>query len=180
MGALWILSCFNNSALAGTITFNDLTDDVTVTDTTGRITSSSCADETCFVDFSAPANAVSSSSSPAQPPNLAVNILESPGGVLSDILLFSFDLSGGSIEFVSDTDGGPILDPDAGPFIVETGTIQNAVSVTWTLADGSTVVDRLAFVSDSEGGTQGLPEPVSLFLFATGGLWLTAALRRRK
>jgi hypothetical protein len=169
-------------ARAGTVTFNDLsdstTDSITIADTTGRLTSSVCNtdEEHCFVTFSAPPNAVSFSSSLPTFPNQGVNIRESPAGRLSDVLLFSFDLSGGSLEFVSDTDGGPILDPIAGPFIDETGTSQTAVSVTWTLADGSTVVDSIAFVSDVEG--QVVPEPGTLALFCTGLAGLVGIRRK--
>jgi len=162
-------------ARAGTITFDDLSDSVTIADTTGRLTSSACNAD-CFVTFSAPLNAISFSSGLAQPPNFAVNILESPGNRLSDILLFNFDLSGGSLEFVSDVDGGPVLDPVAGRFIAETGTSQNAVSVTWTLADGSTVVDSVAFVSD--GAEQGVPEPGALALFCAGLAGLVGMRRK--
>jgi hypothetical protein len=51
------------------------------------------------------------------------------------------------IELVSDVEGF-VLDPVSGVFIVETGTIQNVASVTWTLRDSSTVVDSIGFISD--------------------------------
>ena len=77
------------------------------------------------------------------------------------VFLFAFAQSGGTIQFVSDVEGGPILDPVPGPFIDETGTVQDAAIVTWTLANGSTVVDTIAFVSD-------IPEPASAALLCIG------------
>jgi len=78
-----------------------------------------------------------------------------------NVFLFAFVQSGGTIQFVSDVEGGPILDPVPGPFIDETGTVQDAATVTWTLANGSTVVDTIAFVSD-------IPEPASAALLCIG------------
>ncbi len=160
-------------ANAGTITFNDLTDDLTVSDTTGRITSPSCstnfAFEECFVALSAPSNTVSFSGTPT-----SVNALESPGGRISDVLtFFDFIVSGGMIQFVSDVEGGAVLDPVGDVFVVETGTLQNLTSVTWTLSNGSSVVDTIGFISDVE-----VPEPHGLPLL--GIALLGAALLRRK
>jgi hypothetical protein len=122
--ALWLLHP-EAGARAGTITFNDLSDNVTVVDTTGRITSSACttttAVESCHVTFSAPLNTVSTSGSP-----ISLNVRESVLGPISDVLIFSFSSSGGTIDFVSDVEGGAVLDPVPGPFVVETGTVQDA------------------------------------------------------
>jgi hypothetical protein len=149
-------------AHAGTITFDDLSDDVTVVDTTGRITSSVCSTdftENCFVTFSAPLHTVSVAGSP-----IALNVRESPLGRISDVVLASVTSTAGMIQFVSDIEGGAVLDPVGGNFVDETGTIQDAGSVTWTLADGSTVVDTIAFISDVEA----VPEPGSFALLSIG------------
>jgi hypothetical protein len=153
--AVWFLHP-QTSARAGTITFDDVSDNVTVVDSTGRITSSVCANEQCFVSFSAPPNTVGVSGSLS-----ALNIREPGLGTISDVFLFAFVQSGGTIQFVSDVEGGPILDPVPGPFIDETGTVQDAATVTWTLANGSTVVDTIAFISD-------IPEPASAALLCIG------------
>jgi hypothetical protein len=171
--ALWLLHP-EAGARAGTITFNDLSDNVTVVDTTGRITSSACtttiAVESCHVTFSAPLNTASTSGSP-----ISLNVRESVLGSISDVLIFSFSSSGGTIDFVSDVEGGAVLDPVPGPFVVETGTVQDAGSVTWTLADGSTVVDTVAFISD----VSEIPEAASIALLGTSLLSLGLVRRRR-
>ena len=160
---------------AGTITFNDLSDVLTVADTTGRITSSVCttaiADESCSVTFSAPANTVAATGGPA-----GLNVREAAGGPLSDVLLFNFSSTSGTIEFVSDMEGGAVLDPVPGSFIVETGAVQDAASVTWTLADGSTVVDTIRFVSD----VLEIPEPASGALLGAGIILGLIGGRRRR
>ena len=152
------LLCPQTGVRAGSITFNDLSDDVTVVDTTGRITSSVCDNENCFVTFSAPPNTVNVSESPP-----VINIRESSGGRISDVLLVNSGQSAGMIEFVSDVEGF-VLDPVSGVFIVETGIIQNVASVTWTLRDGSTVVDSIGFISD----VSEVPEPRAIALLGIG------------
>jgi hypothetical protein len=159
------LLCPQTGGRAGSITFNDLSDDVTVVDTTGRITSSVCDTEHCFVTFSAPLNTVNVSGSP---PN--INIRESPGGRISDVLFVNSGPSAAMIEFVSDVEGF-VLDPVPGVFIVETGTIQNVASVTWTLRDGSTVVDSIGFISDVSEVSE-VPEPRGIALLGIGLLGL--------
>jgi PEP-CTERM motif len=162
------------AARAGMITFDDRSENVSVIDTTGRITSSVCtttiAAESCLVTFSAPPNTVSTSGSP-----ISLNVRESALGAISDVVIFSFTSSGGMIEFVSDVEGGAVLDPVPGPFIVETGTVQDAASVTWTLANGSMVVDTVAFISD----VSEIPEPAAVVLLGIGLLSLGLVCRKR-
>jgi hypothetical protein len=158
-------------ARAGTITFDDLSDAVTVTDTTGRVTSSVCNTlESCLVTFSAPANTIAAAGGPA-----GLNVRESPGGPISDVVLLSFNSSAGTIDFVSDVEG-LVLDPVSGPFIVESGAVQDAASVTWTLADGSTVVDTIRFASD----VSDIPEPGSVALLGIGVLLGMIGTRRHR
>jgi hypothetical protein len=68
-------------------------------------------------------------------------------GPISDVLAFSFGSSGRTIDFVSDVDGAPFWTQ----YQVESGTVFDASSVAWTLADGSTVVDTVAFISEIFG-----------------------------
>ena len=79
------------------------------------------------------------------------------------------------IEFVSDVEGGPVLDPVPGPFVVETGGVQDAGSVTWTLADGSKVFDTVAFISDASE----VPEPASVAVLGLGFLSLGLVCTKR-
>jgi PEP-CTERM motif len=162
------------AARAGMITFDDRSENVSVIDTTGSITSSVCtttiAAENCLVTFSAPLNTVSTSGSP-----ISLNVREPALGAISDVVIFSFTSSGGMIEFVSDVEGGAVLDPVPGPFIVETGTVQDAASVTWTLANGSMVVDTVAFISD----VSEIPEPAAVVLLGIGLLSLGLVCRKR-
>jgi hypothetical protein len=95
------------------------------------------------------------------------------GGGISDVLpFFNFTFSGGIIQFVSDVEGGAVLDPVPGTFVGETGTLQNVASVTWTLGNGSSVVDTIGFISD----VSEVPEPPGLPLLGIA-LAGTALLR---
>lgn len=150
--------CPQAGARAGSITFDDVSENVTVLDTTGRVTSSACSNEHCFTAFSAPLDTVNFSAGPT-----GINVRESAGGPISDVLILNYSLSGVMIEFVSDVDG-IILDPVPGVFVVETGTVQNVAGVTWTLGDGNTVVDTIGFISD----VSEVPEPRGIALLGIG------------
>jgi hypothetical protein len=76
----------------------------------------------------------------AEPLSLAANIFEPGGGGISDVFSAQGSAGGASIAqfFVSDTDGGPVLDPLPGAIsLVENGDIQTVGSA--ILKDGSTV-----------------------------------------
>jgi hypothetical protein len=76
----------------------------------------------------------------AAPLSLTANIFEPGGGSISDVFSAQGDAGGASIAafFVSDTDGGPVLDPLPGAIsLVENGDIQTVGSA--NLKDGSTV-----------------------------------------
>jgi hypothetical protein len=104
------------------------------------------------------------------PLSLAANIFEPGGGRISDVFSAQGSVGGSAITqfFVSDTDGGPVLDPLPGAIsLVENGGIQ-AVG-TANLMDGSTL--RFQFQSDVEA-----PEPSP---FATTLTLFVALLGRR-
>jgi hypothetical protein len=106
-----------------------------------------------------------------------LNVREPGGGPLSDVLVFfNFSSTSGTIQFVSDVEGGAVLDPVPGPFIDETGAVQDAASVTWTLADGSTVIDTIRFVAD----VSEIPEPASGALLGAGIILGVIGSKRRR
>ena len=165
-------------ARAGTITFDDLSDSLTVDSSIppSRIERQECTTsafaESCIFMYSAPAGTVSAAGG-----THFLNVLESPGGPISDVVSLTFFASGagagGTVDFTSDVEGGAVLDPVPGPFIVETGADPGAASVTWTLADGSTGVDTIQFASD----VSDIPEPASAVLLGAGLLCLGLSLR---
>ena len=87
------------------------------------------------------------------PLSLAANIFEPGGGRISDVFSAQGSTGGSAITefFVSDTEGGPVLDPLPGAMsLVENGNIQTVGTA--NLVDGSTLTFQ--FQSDAEG-----PEP---------------------
>jgi hypothetical protein len=159
---------------AGTITFFDLTDTVTVLDTTGRsnLPAICPAPEVCFGTLTAPNGAVAATIDVT-----GLNILEPPGspnaGLVSDVLFLSplpTQPPTIQVSFSSDTEG-LILDPIPGGRIFEDGTIQTASTITWLNANGSiNTINTIRFQSDLEA-----PEPSSFLmlptLFAALGIW---------
>jgi len=152
---------------AGTITFFDLTDTVTVLDTTGRsdLPVVCTPMEACFGTISAPNGAVA-----VTVDFTGMNIFEPLGfpgsGRISDVMFLSINQTTQPItvgvSFSSDTDG-LIMDPIPGGRMFEDGTIQTAGAITWLNADGSVnTIDTIRFQSDVEA-----PEPSSLLLFPT-------------
>jgi len=83
------------------------------------------------------------------------------------------------IEFVSDVDPF-ILDPVGGVFIIETGTIQNVASVTWTLvtAARSSIrpgLSRMFPRFPSLAGLRCSASVSSVFLWSESGPWQCTA-----
>ena len=112
----------------------------------------------------------------AAPLSLAANIFEPGGGRISDVFSAQGSAGGTSIAefFVSDIEGGPVLDPLPGALsLVENGSIQTVGSA--ALTDDSTVTFQ--FQSDIDA-----PEPsfflptVTLFLALVG--WQRWSMRK--
>ncbi len=163
------------ASTAGTITFFDLTDTVTVLDTTGRSNLPAvCAPmEVCFGTLTAP-----NGTAAATVDVTGLNILEPPGspnaGLVSDVLFVSLNQTTQpftiQVSFSSDTEG-LIMDPIPGGRIAEDGTIQTASTITWLNANGSiNTIDTIRFQSDLDAS-----EPSSILLlptlYAALGIW---------
>ena len=162
-------------AHAGIITFNDLTDTLSFTDTTGRLNAvaSGCLAESCSVVFAVPIDPVTgaapigSSATPSR-----VNIFESSSlTAVSDTLEVTsddpFSATFLTALFTSDLDlGGLTALPSPAASIVENGSFQDAFSITWFFAASSPVVDTIRFQSDVTETT--VPEPATLALLGLG------------
>ena len=160
--SLGLLSLLPIRAAADTILFNDLTDNLTVTDTTGgRVTSSACVlltdREQCTVSWVAPTGVVSADGGPVG----SFNIFDNPtSSYVSDEMRWDFGFTGGTATFWSDLDNGVGLTALATgtPPLFETGAVQNVGGVNWHLANGGTVTDTIQFASDPAE----VPEPATL------------------
>jgi hypothetical protein len=143
------------SVRAGTVTFNDLTDNVTAT----------------VAGFGSPSRATFNCPSTGE--SIAVGTRTFSGeGCIGTITApsgsSSFTLTGpcdpfltGCVTFIWASPGGPGTTRDSS---------QPAADITWT---GTTTVDHIKFISDP------VPEPASLVLVG-GGLLAIAAFRRRR
>ena len=165
--SLGLLSLLPIRAAADTILFNDLTDNLTVTDTSGRSTSRACVlltdREQCTVSWLAPTGVVSADGGPVG----SFNIFDNPtSSHVSDQMIWDFGFTvgtatwGGTATFWSDLDNGVGLTALATgtPPLFETGAVQNVGGVNWHLANGGTVTDTIQFASDPAE----VPEPATL------------------
>lgn len=158
----------SSGAVAGTITFFDLTDTVSVTlssDLTARGATAICAGEVCTVTILPP-------NGPAPVDwTSPIDILEPSSINISDRITVvpAFDATGRAtsvaIVFTSDSEV-PLPGPLGGNTIVETGLLQTATFFDWKSFDGTVVVEQdiIQFQSDVEG----VPEPATLVLLSLG------------
>ena len=109
------------------------------------------------------------------PTNLSFNIYNQ-AGVLSDTLVITSTVASSlTAQFVSDTEGVPLIPLVGGTTIIETGGIQTAATIPLTGSQAGTNF-VLKFQSDADV----VPEPSSLLLFGSGLLGLTQMIWRRK
>jgi hypothetical protein len=147
------------SAVAGTITFFDSTDTVTVVlsaDLLMRGSAASCSGEICRVVLISPLGTAGVNFS-------STNIFDPNSQILSDTIFIDFPIFPTAlITFTSDSEGGPALQPVNGPFIFENGMVQFASSIVWHLAAGGDITDSIFFQSDAVEIS--VPEPGTLAL----------------
>ena len=147
--SLILFSAASCPAFAGMITFNDLTDTVTVTDTTGRI-AGGCTGESCNLVLTGPPGTASLFQ------NLTPFWTEPDSTIVSD----RFCQPNGCP--VTQTTYN-ILFGDcgiAGACRVENGQVQTAIVITWKNANNAVILtDTVAFQSD-------VPEPTPWLLVA--------------
>lgn len=168
-------------ASAGTVTFLDLTDNVTFGDDSGRGSGNCGVGESCTVTLLAPTGASSGNFSPI----ISFNWAEPGGTILSDTFAGSIIFNNqnppfASIVFTSDVEGsslGGACTPPNPSCLAEDGTVQTAFSITWLNGAGAIVgTDTIKFQSDVSDA----PEPAAFCLAAIGmAVLLLAALRKR-
>lgn len=164
-------------AWADIITFNDLTDDVTVTyKDTNRIIQSSIREENRIVKIFTPVAGAQTGTGPTN-----IYIAEDDAKtIVSDYLVVEVHREDPNnpfynVYFYSDIEGEPAqMCPVAGCDMVETGGLQTAITLDWVDNDGKVVgTDTIKFQSDVD-----VPEPCSTFLLLTA-LAGTALIRLR-
>ena len=169
------------SALAGTITITDLTDNASITlsaDLIARGATASCTGEVCTATDPAPLGAGSGS----QGINFAHhNLLEPGSSTISDSLVLTpvftqtlvFDLTFTSSE--TGLGAGVIND------ITETGLPQQIGYIDFATSSdpNTTTIDTIVAQSDVDAPI-GVPEPMSLSLFGAGLFGMGALRRFRK
>jgi len=151
----------------GTLTFVDLTDTITLSETNllGRASGFSCTGESCSVFLAGPAGATAANSTLV---TLAELFTEPGTNVISDKFIFtdppSLDIV---ISFLSDTEPGSLGTCPAGATCpAETGLVQTAATITWRDAAGVLLAtDTIGFRSDI---AETVPEPASALLLLTG------------
>ena len=171
-----LLLVMASPAIAGVVTFNDLTDSLTFSTDIPSRASGSCdsVNETCTVTISAPGGGVFSFTS-----SIPTGFVEQGTQIVSD------EVCGGpagpcqflpflaTVTFASDIEGSSLGTCSGCP--AETGAIQPAFSITWGQGEGLTVVDTIQFQSDVE-----IPEPASVLLTLVGTAMLCGALKIRR